>query len=173
MKPRESAADTARAETLAPIEAWRNAGRGGPAEDLLAEGFQLDRLKTDELYLLLAGELSNRTEPEDAFRSLPAELKKEIDALAESFSAGEINAEEAAFRLKERSFSWPDEGAGFRHPLGAFSFRIYQYPAADMELIRERILLGNHQGRHYLFVRVYYHPGEDALRIYMANGMAY
>nr|MBQ6241916.1 DNA internalization-related competence protein ComEC/Rec2 [Lachnospiraceae bacterium] len=159
--------------TLSPRIPERNAGRGGPPEDPQADGFYLDLNLTDRLYELFAGDLTNNTDPDDPFRSLSSDMKKELDALAEEFAAGTLSADELKESVKGKSFIWPGDKAGLLHPLGDFSARCYLYPGRDMSLAKERILLTNLTPRHYLFLRVYYHPGQNAVRIYMVNGLIY
>lgn len=159
--------------TLSPHFPERNAGRGGPPEDPQAEGFLLDPELTDRLYALFAGDLTNNTDAEDPFRSISPDMKKELDGLAEEFAAGLLSADELKEKLKGQSFIWPGDKLGLLHPLGDFSARCYLYPGRDMALARDRILLTNTAARHYLFLRVYYHAGQDAVRIYMVNGLIY
>lgn len=159
--------------TLSPRILDRNAGRGGPPEDPQAEGFWLDMNLTDRLYELFAGDLTNNTDSGDPFRSISPDMKTELDTLAEDFAAGNLTADELKEKLKGKSFIWPGDKLGLLHPLGDFSARCYVYPGRDMALAKERIQLTNVAARHYLFLRVYYHPGQDAVRIYMVNGLIY
>lgn len=159
--------------TLSPRAAEANGGRGGPDRDPQAEGFWLDLPLTDQLYLLMAGDLSNNTDEADPFRCLSADFKQELDAISEAFAAGEMTKEEAAAAFRGRQFSWPGDKLGLIHPLGDVSLRCYSYPGRDIALAKERILLSNVTARHYLFIRVYYNSLQDAVRIYMVNGLVY
>ena len=153
--------------TLSVIRAEVNAGRVGPREDPQAPGFLLDTAVSDRLYLLFAGDLTNNTVPSDPFRSLTLSCKEKLDALSERFVRGELDAaawQEAAGALR---FTWP--GEALEHYANRFSARCYEYPAAQEKILKERILLSNYAGRHYLFLRIYRNPETDRLRIYMLN----
>ncbi|MBP3728860.1 MAG: hypothetical protein J6H18_01160, partial [Lachnospiraceae bacterium] len=159
--------------TLSPRPVENNGGRGGQAQDPQAEGYWLDIPLTDRLYELLAGDLTNNMDPSDAFRSLSREFKEELDRAAEAFAEGSLSGEEMKKACQGMSFAWPQDKLGLVHPLGEMSARCYTYPGRDMELAKERILLTNVTARHYLFLRVYYHPVQDAVRIYMVNALIY
>lgn len=171
--PAPQTGGTTAEQSLSPRPLERNAGRGGPAQDPQAEGFWLDLPLTDQLYRLMAGDLTNNTDEADPFRCLSADFKQDLDAIAEAFAAGEMSKEAAAASFRGKSFSWPGDKLGLIHPLGDMNLRCYSYPGRDMALAKDRILLSNVTARHYLFIRVYYNPVQDAVRIYMVNGLVY
>ena len=147
-----------------------NAGRIGPQEDPRAPGYVLDQAFTDRLYALFAGDLTNNTNEADPFRGLSATFKRELDELAENFAQGRADAETTREAIRGRSFRWPNDALALEHTAADFSVRLYIYPAVDAEVLRERILLSNVQGRHYLFLRIYRSADGSELRIYMING---
>ena len=170
---RTAAAEASGEPSFSPRVLDDNAGRGGPDQDPQAAGFWLDLPLTDKLYELLAGDLTNNTDEEDPFRSLSASFKADLDRIAEAFAEGRLSEAEGKEAFKGLSFSWPGDKLGLIHPLGDMHLRCYSFPGRDMELARERILLSNVAARHYLFLRVYYNPAQDAVRIYMVNGLVY
>ena len=168
----------ARAETVPFSELPKrnyeeNAGRIAAGEDPLAPGFYFSLELTDYLYTLFASDFSNNTREEDPFRGISAALKEKADLLAEQFAKGAASASETASLLQGESFIWPQDPLQLRHDVGAASANVYAFSGGDMTLARERILLTNRAGRHYLFIRVYRNADADAVRIYMVNALIY
>ncbi len=167
-----TAADTLPGESL-PEGVHRNGGRACPEKDPGQEGFSLSLEMTDRLYSLFMSEITNNTEESDPFRSISPELKEELDALCRKFVAGEINQEALGDALKGRAFSWPSDPYQLVHELGEPGVNCYIFSGSDMELARQRILMTNRQGRHYLFLAVYCDKEAARVRIYMINALIY
>ena len=75
--------------------------------------------------------------------------------------------------MRGLSFSWPNDPYQLVHEVGTVSARIYAYAGTDMDLAKERIVMTNQAGRHYLFLRVYVNETAGLVRIYMVNALIY
>ena len=136
-------------------------------------GYFFDEALTDRLYALFASDITNNTREEDPFRGLSPDFKERLDSFSERFAGGGWEAEELKAAAEGLSFVWPNDAFKLEHPIGSLNAACYVYPGRDMSLIKERILLTNRMGRHYLFVRVYYSGEADTVRVYMVNAMIY
>ena len=148
-----------------------NAGRNATPEDPQLPGYYFDLAATDELYGLFAAENTNNTDPVSPYRSIGAESKIACDALSTRFAAGELSAEDLKEAVKAVQTVWPDESGILTHHLRQVSAAAYRFAGTDMGIVKERILLGNLSGRHYLFLQVYVNKEENAVHVYMVNGM--
>ena len=152
-----------------PSEAEEEPGMPEAWED----GFVLDRELTEELFGRLATVNSNNCNPDSPYRSFPGEVLRELDRLSLAFGRGEKTAEETKAAMESLSFVWPDDPYAVRHSLEGIYAGVFELPGRDAEAAFMRILLKDTAARHYLFVRAYYHPERDALRIYLINGMVW
>ena len=174
---RETAASLLQEETFWPADSRKageksaNAGRNAPPEDPQLPGYFFDLAATDELYGLFAAENTNNTDPASPFRSIGAASKVTCDALSTRFAAGELSAEDLKEAVKAVQTVWPDESGILTHHLRQVSAAAYRFAGTDMGIVKERILLGNLSGRHYLFLQVYVNREEKAVHVYMVNGM--
>lgn len=150
-----------------------NGGRACPPTDPGQEGFSLSLEMTDRLYSLFMSEITNNTEETDPFRSISPGLKEELDILCQKYVAGEMNQEALGEALQGRSFIWPSDPYKLVHELGEPGVNCYIFSGSDMELARQRILMTNRQGRHYLFLAVYGDEAGARVRIYMINALIY
>ena len=150
-----------------------NGGRLTEGEDPLAPGFFFSEELTDRLYTLFASELTNNTREDDPFRGISAELKEKMDGISLRFTAGKISAETLQEEMRGLSFSWPNDPYQLVHEVGTVSARIYAYAGTDMDFAKERIVMTNQAGRHYLFLRVYVNETAGLVRIYMVNALIY
>ena len=168
-----SSRETVPFSELPDYDVTANAGRNAEGGDPQAAGFTFSQEMTDRLYLLFASEMTNNTDEEDPFRSLAPALKEELDALSERFAAGTLPADALAEACRGLSFVWPQDPYQLRHDVGEAGAHLYVYAGTDMELAKDRILMTNRGGRHYLFLRVYENAAADSVRIYMVNALIY
>ena len=89
------------------------------------------------------------------------------------FVEGSLKADEIEEKMQGLSFVWPQDPLRLIHQIGTVSARVYAYGGQDMELAKDRIVMTNQAGRHYLFLRVYVSETENAVRIYMINALIY
>lgn len=160
------------AAEISPL-ALANGGRNAPEKDPGQAGFVFDPLLTDQLYLLFASNLTNNTDEADPFRSLRADFKAYLDDLSLGFLEGKSTGEDLEILMKTKFFVWESDPYQLTHNLGEAAARCYAFAGTDMEIARERILLTNRSGRHYLFIAVYRATDGDAVRIYMVNALIY
>ncbi|MBO4873608.1 MAG: DNA internalization-related competence protein ComEC/Rec2 [Lachnospiraceae bacterium] len=160
-------------EALPSRDCSANGGRETDGEDPQAPGFVFSPELTDYLYTLFASELTNNTREEDPFRSIGTSLKTELDRMGVRFVEGSLKADEIEEKMQGLSFVWPQDPLRLIHQIGTVSARVYAYGGQDMELAKDRIVMTNQAGRHYLFLRVYVSETENAVRIYMINALIY
>lgn len=153
--------------------ALANGGRNAPEKDSGQAGFVFDPLLTDQLYLLFASNMTNNTDEADPFRSLRGDFKAYLDDLSLEFLEGKRSGEDLEILMKTQFFVWESDPYQLIHNLGEAAARCYAFAGTDMEIARERILLTNRSGRHYLFIAVYRATDGDAVRIYMVNALIY
>ena len=125
-----------------------------PEEDPWAEGYFYDEDLTEALWKAFATENTNNTEESSPSRTMTRDFLEKLNAEA-------------------MSFRFPSDPADTARGLRSVRAAVYGLKGRDAETLSARILLGNTEPCFYLFLRAYYAPDQDRVRVYMVNGLVW
>ncbi len=142
-----------------------------PEEDPWAEGYFYDEALTEALWKAFATENTNNTEESSPSRTMTRDFLEKLNAEAAKWLYEGIPDEEAEQKLLAMSFRFPSDPADTARGLRSVRAAVYGLKGRDAETLSARILLGNTEPCFYLFLRAYYAPDQDRVRVYMINGL--